>query len=303
MMNLKNMQRAALKFFVLLLIVINAKKTKAQLDPLAAQYFQNQYLANPAMAGYHQGFSFNASMRQQWSSIPGAPTTRSITADGRVTPKVGVGLNVFNDGAGLIRNNRVMGTYAYHLPVNNQDQQLHFGLSLGFMDERLLNENIDADPNDLSVGKFQRRETYVDGDFGVAYTDPHLSIQAAIPNMKRFFGRDDNEAVDFAVFYSAISYKWTLGEEFTNGSVEPKVAFRGVRGYDNLLDLGANFTFIDNQVILSAMYHSSKSATFGFGMNYKAFSVLGVYTTQTAELQGYTNGNFEIGLKYQYFKK
>ena len=30
----------------------------AQINPLGAQYFQNQYLANPAMAGYQSGMRF-----------------------------------------------------------------------------------------------------------------------------------------------------------------------------------------------------------------------------------------------------
>jgi hypothetical protein len=51
------------------------------------------------------------------------------------------------------------------------------------------------------------------------------------------------------------------------------------------------------------MYHSSKSATFGAGVNYKSsLMIMGFYTTNTAALQRMINGTFEISLKANLFK-
>ncbi|HEY0896332.1 MAG TPA: type IX secretion system membrane protein PorP/SprF, partial [Sphingobacteriaceae bacterium] len=195
------------------------------------------------------------------------------------------------------------GSYAYHLPLNTDGQALHFGVSVGFASERVMNENLNGDQGDQSVGRFNQRETFVDGDFGAAYTDSRLSIQAALPNLKSFFGTDENKAVDRSVFYSAVSYKWFFGTGVNSGTIEPKVAFRGVKGHDNLIDAGANLSLINNQLMLSGMYHSSQSATFGVGVIYnKALSILGMYTTETAALRGYTNGNFEVGVRYNFLK-
>ena len=196
-----------------------------------------------------------------------------------------------------------MGTYAYHLPLNGEDQELHFGVSLGFMNERVSNEDVDGDPNDASIGRFNDRETHIDGDFGFAYTSGRMNVQVALPNLKSFLGTDDNNVIDHSTFYSAISYKWKLGQGVGAGTIEPKVAYRGVKGYDNLIDAGANLTLINNQLVFTGMYHSSKSATIGLGLNYHALFIQGMFTTQTAALRGYTNGDFEVGLKYRYLKK
>jgi hypothetical protein len=50
------------------------------------------------------------------------------------------------------------------------------------------------------------------------------------------------------------------------------------------------------------MYHSTKSATIGIGMNYQNFGFSGIYTTITSALSRYTDGNFELSLKANLLK-
>ena len=286
-----------------LITILSVHQGSAQLNPLGSQYFQNQYLGNPAMAGINDGLQVNLAFRQQWGSIPGAPTTQAITADYRLNNKVGLGINLYTDEAGLLKRTRTTGTYAYHLPLLNDDQYIHFGLSLGFMYERVMNENINGDHDDLSIGRFNQRETFIDGDFGVAYTNSHITIQGAIPNMKNFLQKDEYNSVDRSLFFTSISYKWFADGDQNGTVIEPKVAYRGVKGYDNLLDAGLNVSMISRRLNLTGMYHSSQSATFGVGISYNSFSLMGVYTTETSALRGYAGGNFEIGIRGEFGKR
>ena len=304
---MKNIQitihKAVAGSFLLLLTALSTE-VKAQLNPLAGLYFQNQYMGNPAMAGVEQGLNLNLGYRQQWSSVPGAPVTQSITADYGTGKKVGLGLNIHNDEAGLIKRTRVMGTYSYHLPLNDENQKLRFGVSLGFMDDRVMNENINGDMNDVSVGKFNQRETYIDGDFGAAYTSNKLTIQAAIPNLKGFLQKEElNTVADRSSFFSAVSYKFYFPKALDGFGIEPKLALRGVQGFDNIFDAGANFTVANRAASVMAVYHSSESATIGIGANIKSLGAINAnYTTATSALSGYTNGEFQIGLKMNFFK-
>lgn len=284
---------------LLLLVVITGTEVSAQLNPLAGIYFNNEYLGNPAMAGIEQGLNLNLGYRQQWSSVPGAPVTQSITAHYGTGKKVGLGLNIHNDEAGLIKRTRVMGTYSYHLPLNDESQKLRFGISLGFMDDRVMSENINGDQNDASVGKFNQRETYIDGDFGVAYTSNKLTVQGAIPNLKGFLQKEDiNGAADRPTFFSAVSYKFYFPKAMDGFEVEPKVALRGVEGFDNIVDVGANFSVANRAASVMAVYHSSESATIGMAAVIKNFGdITANYTTATSALSEYTSGNFQIGLK------
>jgi type IX secretion system PorP/SprF family membrane protein len=273
--------------------LFEAKQSNAQLNPMGSMYFENQYRGNPAMAGIQRGLRLNLGYRKLWSSIPGSPTIETLTGDNGFNEKVGIGLNIYNDKAGLFKRTRTLISYAYHLPLALENQHLSFGLSLGMMNERISDEDLNGDQGDSNVSNYNQRDNYIDGDFGLAYTSNKFTVQASLPNMKGFFKKDINtNSVDRSTFFSALSYKMKLGADI---EAEPKVCYRGVKGYDNIFDIGANLSY-SNMISLFGMYHSSESATFGLGLNYKAIGINGIYTAATSALRGYTNGNFEVNL-------
>jgi type IX secretion system PorP/SprF family membrane protein len=273
--------------------VANRQYTFAQINPMGTSYFQNQYLINPAMAGFEKGLNINLGYRKQWNNLPGGPTVQTMTGDYRFNEKVGIGLNIYSDKAGLFKRTRAVVSYAYHLPLNLENEHLSFGLSLGAMSERISEEDINGDPGDANVSNYNERETYVDGDFGMAYTSNTFNLQLSLPNMKELLKQDENKnTVDRAIFFSSTSYKFRFSEVI---GIEPKVCYRGVNGFDNILDAGINL--YANRVNFFGMYHSSQSATYGLGFIYQSISFNGIYTTTMSALSGYTNGNFEINLR------
>ncbi|SMC67485.1 PorP/SprF family type IX secretion system membrane protein [Pedobacter africanus] len=290
--------KITIKILVLMAVIaISTTTIKAQLNPLSAQYYTNQYLINPAFAGAGEGLKLNGAYRKLWSNVPGSPLTQNLTADYGFG-KVGLGLAVNNESAGLQRQTRVVGSYAYHLKLSENNHKLHFGVSLGFMSQRLENADIYGNPNDPMVGQYNDRKTYLDGDFGIAYTSDKLNIQASVPNLKSVLKKDVIKLADVATFYTAVSYKIKLSEGPEGIDMEPKVAYRGVKGFGNIWDAGSQFSIAGKQVFLLAMYHSTENATFGLGMDFrKKYLISGTYTTQTSALSGYTNGSFELNLR------
>ncbi|UYQ95575.1 PorP/SprF family type IX secretion system membrane protein [Chitinophaga horti] len=298
------------KIFYILLLMAGIQQAKAQqwgntssqVDPLATQYFQNQYLGNPAMAGIDSGLHLSAAYRRQWEHQPGVPVTMAFTAEYATTKRVGVGLNVYNDKAGLLSNTRVALTYAYHLPLSAANtQHLHFGLSVGLRNERLDVKNLDGEVLDPSIGRYNRRDNYFDGDFGVAYTGYGITLQAALPNMVGYF-RDENKGLaNSSTFFLAGSYRIAIGTQFT--AVEPKVCFRGVRDFDNVIDMGANLVFLNNAANVFGMYHTSKNYTVGAGYNViNRIGIQASYSSQTEGLSNYLSGNFTLGLRVGFLK-
>jgi type IX secretion system PorP/SprF family membrane protein len=276
------------------------KTTFAQLDPLSAQYFNNRYLINPAFAGLENETRLNLAYRSQWSNVPGAPVAQNVTLD-HGFKRVGIGINFINDKAGLTRQTRAVGTFAYHIPVGGNNNKLNFGVSLGMMNQRLSNSDIIGNVNDPEALRYNDRETYLDGDFGAAYTDNKFTLHAAFPNLKRFFDNDEERFADVPRFFTSASYKFMLGGGTDGVVLEPQVAFRAIKDFDNIWDAGAQVSFVDNQLLFSGMYHSTKNATFGVGMDFrKKYLVSGLYTSNTAALNGYTTGNFEVNLRIKF---
>jgi type IX secretion system PorP/SprF family membrane protein len=282
----------------LLALLCGKVSVQAQLNPLSAQYFNNPYLANPAFAGATEGLNLYGAYRTLWNTVPGAPLTQNITADYGFD-KVGVGFSLRNESAGLQRELQVLGSYAYHLRLNDSGRQLHFGVSLGVSGQSLQTGDIVGDLDDPSIGLYKERKAYVDGDVGVAYTSNRLNLQVAVPNLNRLLKKEDFRLVNQSTFFTAASYKLNLTEGADAVGLEPKVAFRGIQGFKNIWDAGAEMSFIDRQILLMGLYHSTENATFGVGMNFKRkYLISAMYTTQTAALTNYTNGSFEVNLRF-----
>jgi type IX secretion system PorP/SprF family membrane protein len=287
----------------LLLSIMPFLESKAQINPMSAVYYQNQYLANPAMAGLQQRLTLSAGVRSQFSTMPGLPFTQFVSADYGFADKLAVGLQVNNDRAGLLKHTRAATSFTYHLPLDKDKQHLSFGLGLSFSDDDIDMANLQGDRDDLDVNSVNQRKTYLDADFGMAYRSDKLQIQGSVTNMKRLLKKDTYQASDQPLFFTAISYR--IPASFA--VMEPKVVFRGVKGYKNLLDAGVNFEFATpsvNKVNVLALYHNAGSATFGIGINWNnKLAINGMYTTNTRALQGYTAGDYELGISYSLFGK
>lgn len=290
---------------LVLFFIINALSVQAQLNPFEAMFYQNQYLYNPALAGLNKGLNINIGHMQQWSNFPGTPKTSVLTADLQAKERVGLGLNVNSDQAGLIRSTRIMGTYAYHLPLSNHGQYLSFGLSLGINDSRLNDHNITGDPTDEQVLRYNQLKPYVDGDMGIAYSSSGLNIGGALPNLKTIFfkGSDSRFDVDRLLFVSMISYKIHFQKEQQAFLLEPLASYRIVKGYKDIIDAGINFTMENYGLYIQGIYHSSESIGLGFGLDQKTYALNFAYNVETGTLRRYTNGTFEMGIKLRLFNK
>ncbi|MCZ4223303.1 PorP/SprF family type IX secretion system membrane protein [Pedobacter rhodius] len=300
----KNIKQISRVTFLFAAGTLFFNSVKAQILPLNAQYFQNRYLVNPSMAGINEGFNINGSFRKQWSNIPGAPITQSVTLDQQVG-KVGWGANIYNEKSGGIQRTKMVGTFAYHLPLNNDEQKLSFGISFGASQDKLdLSSVRNSDINDPSIARFNDRGYYFDGDFGVSYTSKGLTLEGALPNMRSVFRSDDLNFADKPTFYSAIGYKFNLGSGLSGISLEPKGVFRGIKNYKNLWDAGVNANFANDRLYVMAMYHNTQNATVGFGMNYKStLYFMAYYNTATSAISGYTDGDFEVNIRVNIGKK
>jgi len=286
---------------ILLILLLNvlAGKLHAQLNPYGAGYFQNQYLFNPAMAGYQQKLNVNLAYRKEWVDIPDGPVNQYLTGDYGLSDRVGARLKITNDKAGVLSTTEAMATYSYHIAVSD-NQNLHFGLSAGVWNRRVDNSRLNGEPGDASVMSAGR--TQFDADFGVAYNYDRLTVQGAFPNMVSYFQKNETDAVDKPTFFAAASYKVNVSnnEDIT---LEPKVAYRGVKGYDQIVDVGANVDF-SNRVNVFGVYHTTKNITAGAGLNlFNKLAITANYTSASSVLKTYTDGTIEIGLRFSFLEK
>lgn len=281
------------KFLGLLLFTFLSGNVFAQISPLDAQFFQNRYIANPAMAGLDSGTRAALVYRSQWDAVPGSPKLQNILIDTR-TKKVGLGINVFNEKAGDLSNTRVSATYAYHSAVSSEGNEIHFGVSVvaqrGSYDIQGI---IGSDPNDQNILNYNNKSIKVDADLGVAYTSKRFSLEGAFYDFRRQITTQVDDKADYRLFYTAASYRFPVH----SGQLNTKLAYRGVRNYTDIMDMGFEYRTGNNEFGFTGMYHTNQSATLGISYMHKnKWDISGLFNTVNP-VNNYSNGTFELALK------
>jgi len=283
------------KIILFILIIVGIQEVKAQLTPMKSQFFHNPYLMNPAMAGAIGKPVVYSNYSNQWNKIDGSPVLMSLSASSPINNKASVGINIINDKSGLLSKTQAMGSFAYKVPFSDE-QSLRFGVSLSWAQDRIdYGLASGSGSGDMGLANYNNRENYLDGNFGVAYVYNQLEAQFSYLNLNQKRSSQFS-TVDYAVFYSALSYKFKLDETF---SVKPLVAYRGVKNFDNQYDIAAEWGADD--LTFYTMYHSNKSFTGGIGYTHKQqFNISALYNSEPSTVRGFTGGIFDLVVGYRF---
>ncbi len=220
------------KFLLTGLVIVAITGTVgAQQLPLYSQYYFNTFLYNPATTGVTNETNAFLVHRSQFSGIPGGPVTNAFTVDGFMDDKnVGLGFSIFNDVQDITERLGIYASYAYRLKIN-EDQAIRFGLSLGFLDNRIdFSKAIIKDMNDpMVLGQLQRKSS-LDANIGVSYNWKDLRIGFSVPQLLgqrvKFSNYDANTYYQLNRHYEgSVGYKWVFNED-QQLALEPMVMVR-----------------------------------------------------------------------------
>jgi type IX secretion system PorP/SprF family membrane protein len=203
----------------------------AQQLPLYSQYYFNTFLVNPATTGVNNETNAFLVHRSQFSGISGGPVTNAFTLDGFMDDKnIGLGFSVFNDVQDITERLGIYTSYAYRLKIN-EDQAIRFGLSVGFLDNRIdFSKAIVKDANDpMVMGQIERKSS-LDANVGVSYNWKELRVGFSVPQLigqrVKFSNYDANTYYQLNRHYTAsVNYKWVFNED-QQLALEPMVMVR-----------------------------------------------------------------------------
>ncbi len=134
----------------------------------------NYYLLHPSMAGAANCDKIRLTARKQWFDQSDAPALQTVSYNGRVGERSGVGIILFNDKNGYHSQKGMKLTYAHHLMFSRDDidlNQLSFGVSADFfqseLDETEFLQSGDWDP--IINGTIVQKDAYFNLDIGASY--------------------------------------------------------------------------------------------------------------------------------------
>lgn len=238
-----------------LLLIGLSTQVLAQQDAGFSQYFFNQLYINPAYAGSRQALSGTLVHRSQWVSMPGAPTTQSLTLHSPIPgTRSGLGLQAYNDKSGPLSNTGVQATYSYYVPLGKY--RLAFGLSGGAHNLRVSYDDISVEDRTDQSFTGNSSSWVPDAAFGMyLYRNRFYAGVSALHLFEPSFNLGDITTAKFTRHYYFTS--GIVLPVSDNVDFRPSVLVKAVPAAPVVLDLNASFIFYQ-RLFLGAGYRTSK---------------------------------------------
>ncbi len=286
--------------------------------PMYSQYIMNGFLLNPSYAGSDYYTTFGLTVREQWLNLPHAPSTYAaafqtrILNDSYITKstavrkkisrptrggRVGVGGYLFSDHNGIMHRTGLQMAYAYHLPID-EEQQLSFGLSLSayqyFVD--INGAVMPGDVNDELLNNYDQVVYIPDANFGISYSTSKYYAGFSMTNLFRgtlMIGNGgDNGRSELGHYFLTGGIRFNVASDWI---IEPSVMFKSS---DMVLksfqaDLTARVYYMEDYW-LGLSYRSADALILLAGVKVDRFYLGYAFDFTMSEIRSYTYGTHEL---------
>jgi type IX secretion system PorP/SprF family membrane protein len=259
----------------------------AQQEAMYSQYVLNPLAINPAYAGSREHTTITAIYRRQWlaGGFEGDPQTQTISVDVPLNERVGLGVQFFNDGAGVIRSTGGYGIYAYKIPLADGATTLSLGLQLGFTNFRAdltsVNTGGTIDPNfSQNINRF-----LFSAGTGVYLSSDRWYVGVSCPQiLKNKLGVFDNPnatqgSFENRYFFGTAGYVFDLNSSV---KLKPAIVTKFVEGAPLSADILMNFWIAEKIGIGGAYRFLDSSFTEATGQTRLAGGWMGMAEVQVA---------------------
>jgi type IX secretion system PorP/SprF family membrane protein len=170
---------------LLLILGIGSGQVRAQQDKMFSQYMFNMMALNPAYAGSRDVLSMSALYRNQWTGVQGAPQTATFTMDMPLNrERVGVGLQLYGDKAGIMEEAGAFASYAFRIKVGARST-LALGLQGGASSYRANLTEVQTSPDGQLDPAFANNISKILPNFGtgVYLSNDRSYISLSVPRL------------------------------------------------------------------------------------------------------------------------
>ena len=253
-----------LRIILLFIIVIDVDNVFCQSLPMYSQYMYNMVSINPAVAGSRGVPSFTGILREQWSGLPGAPTTKSFTFDLPLNEKkMGFGVQMFEDKyVNYIKRTGI--NLSYNIKVQVSDNGvLSLGLKGGFYNDSksLTDVNLGLGRSyDVAYASNINRIIPLAGA-GLIYMDDKFYAGFSIPDVvvfnKNIKTVSDNNLfqVNELHYFFTSGYSFDINEEI---QIKPSFLVKSTKGAPIQFDFNTNI-WLRNFVSFGGSFRTGES--------------------------------------------
>ena len=298
---------------LLLILGIGSSQVRAQQDKMFSQYMFNMMALNPAYAGSRDVLSMSALYRNQWAGLPGAPQTATFTADMPLNnERVGIGLQLYGDKAGVIQETGAFASYAFRIKVGDKST-LALGLQAGASSYQANLTEVKTSPDGQIDPAFASNISKILPNFGTGIylsndrTYLSISVPRLIKNKLSEYNVGDLRSVQARQAYLAAGFVVGISPVV---KIKPSFLVKYADGAPLGFDANINFWFAD-RIALGA---SIRRNQFSSWTKYTTDAVVGIleiqltdqfrfgysYDRTMSNLQSVAPSSHEIMIRYEF---
>jgi len=285
----------------------------AQQDPQFTQFMHSKLIYNPGYAGTSNAICATVQYRKQWVNFPGAPSTGLLSADMRLLPALGLGINIMNDQIGAQKVNFIRLAAAWNKNIGKGT--LGLGIDGGMLQMQINQEWIAPEPGktDVSIPGYANasgstnpnlNKVSYDLGFGAFYQIPnkmYVGLSSIHLPSQTLSGGSDIKFQMARHYYVVAGYIFNVNPRNDVG-INVKVKSDAAT---TQLDL--NLTYEWNKTFwLGCSYRLEDAVAPMLGVRLlptKALKIGYSYDYTLSKIKGYTSGTHEIMLSYCIVKK
>lgn len=307
--------------FLMGYLVLNnpVSKVLAQQTPIYSQYMFHKFILNPAVAGSDGYTAYSLTSRIQWVGFKDAPSTNAISYQTRLLKSklvlrfnkkrvqyqapehgsVGVGLHAFSDRRGLLIQNGIQLTYAYHQKIELKEQ-LSFGISLNLVQFRVKTDCLLMAQPDAYFNEGRIATWIPDVNIGAYYTSYHgfwgISVSQLFQSVFSF-GFSTDRQLKLERNYNVMSgYRFLLTQKF---SLEPGFQFKTTQQFICQLDIGTRW-YYQNDFWGGVFYRTGNAMVAMLGVKMKSIYAGYAFDYSFNQLQSFSFGTHELILSMKF---
>lgn len=295
----------AKKSYILFFLLCSTSLFAQQL-PHFSQYFLNDFLINPAVAGSRNYFEGKSTHRYQWEGIVDAPRTYTLSVNGPTkSRKMGMGGSLFTDITGPTRRTGFNLAYAYHLKLN-ESLKLSLGVSGGLLQFIIDGSRINLrDEDDAILTRSVQSVTVPDAGFGAYLYHDKFYVGLSVPQLlnskiKFFDGETNPEGRLLGHYFLTAGYSHEINETF---SIDPSLMVKYVPPTPMQIEATLRLIY-KKKLWLAGTYRDKDAVTVSLGYIIKDyFTIAYGYDVTTTNLKNYSNGSHEMMVGIRFYRK
>lgn len=269
----------------------------AQIFPTYSQYFVTPVVYNPAFTGYSGFTEVQATYRQQWVGIDGAPETGTLAISVPTARNFSYGLLLRNDRRGLLTTSSAQGLASTFIRLGER-QTLGVGIAIGVSNTALDLAGLDAPEYgpDIALYESLDGETAIQLGVGLFYEYSRFRLGVAMPTVVQRNQVDLSRAEqlglnDLRFYLATMSYRLQVAQKV---DLEPQLLYRQAQGVPGQYEAGMTFHYA-SVFWAGASYRQDYGISGYAGVHaWERLTIGYAYELGTAQVSGLPQGTHEV---------